>query len=265
MSTIQASNKPSKLLQLTNIIALAAALIFAYLYFTASWRSGNDCETCQSTDYATNFTGLNAILAKDMVRNYRNNHLQHVQNHMTMGDGSQGGNGDARSVWFSMNTIKKFIHSIEKTVCDTCPGNNTLGIRIYYAEYPNNEDWNTYKNNSVALDEMADMNMYGYHTVMLVPTFRQGGIDVDFDPRHWSNSCQPKPMDAVYNSIVKNDTTFVNPTNTTLYVLLGGDDPENTGESPNGSMQNHGALIPPPYNAPASAGAGFMSLVDLYQ
>jgi hypothetical protein len=78
---------------------------------------------------------------------------------------------DARSCWFSADTLKKFICLMEKYANDIKIPSSNLGIRFYYANYDNVKVFEpTYSN---------------HHTLYMVPTVfdRSSQNFVDFEPR----------------------------------------------------------------------------------
>lgn len=78
-------------------------------------------------------------------------------------------NTDARSIWFSLETIKQFICTIEKNNARLSHPATDLGIRFYYAVYEDTFHLAAKKNQ---------------HTLFMVPTYKNGnGSEVDFDPR----------------------------------------------------------------------------------
>ncbi|MBL7727322.1 MAG: hypothetical protein JNM68_06550, partial [Dinghuibacter sp.] len=51
------------------------------------------------------------------------------------------GEQDARSIWFDLEKLKRFIGFIESAMCKAgCVGERYLGIRFYYAKYPSKDD-----------------------------------------------------------------------------------------------------------------------------
>lgn len=116
---------------------------------------------------------------------------------------------DAESVWFPLETIKKYIWMIETNKCNNdCP--DSLGIRIYYAKYPDSTTafWTRYD---------ADMANAGYHTVFMVPTYydQKTEAHVDFNP--FVRECGKGRLDT--------SSSVMSP------ILA--------------DLQNHGSLIPP--------------------
>ncbi len=83
---------------------------------------------------------------------------------------------DANSIWFPLDDIKNFILTIQKDTCGkNC--NDTLGIRIYYARYPQQID-------PVANPDLAGLppTYVNKHTLFMVPTYNINGEHIDFNP-----------------------------------------------------------------------------------
>lgn len=86
---------------------------------------------------------------------------------------------DSRCAWFSLDRLKQFICNIEND--SKCVGlqHDQLGIRFYYAIYPDPAAGDF--TGSEYVDKL------GQHTLYLVPTVQYRGGDVDFDPKR---SCE---------------------------------------------------------------------------
>jgi hypothetical protein len=146
-------------------------------------ESTSSCPGCY--DYnATQFSGINTETALQLSHSYQymNQPLLEIS----------PGVPDALNAWFSLETLKSFIWKIEKAACEKgCAGNLRLGIRIYYGRYPTVDSMN-------ANDDLASLNdgFAEHHTLFMVPTFRLGSHNWDFDPWHWGNNsgCTPKTM-----------------------------------------------------------------------
>ena len=174
---------------------------------------------------------FNTELAVQMIRNYRMYHWTAINANCQSIDRGNPAVVDARSVWFSLTTLKKFINTIETQSCgSTCPPQ--LGIRIYYAEYPN----------VASLPSDIDPLCAGKHTVLMVPTYHDvpGNKDVDFDPQKWDKTT------CTVSSVFDTATTMC---------ALGADI----------AAQNHGGLTPPPDPCGVywNSGASFMKFVDI--
>lgn len=169
---------------------------------------------------------------------------------------------NTRSVWFTVETLKKFLWQIENKTCDpACNTNNELGVRIYFSEYPD----------SLYMTQHSDLNStkveYAKHlTLFMVPTFSQNNIAYDFDPEHIGNDkCNPIKLRDYFSSggvgnpggiingraIPSNSLTnplFLCSSDILVYKFKRGD--RQKGNNPGGNntiteVQNHGGLIPP--------------------
>lgn len=176
------------------------------------------CTTCYPNACDQSFEGLNAGLAAYMVQNYKEHQWYSINGSSMV---------DSRSVWLSLQTLKRFIHEIEKKVCDTCHTTTLadLGVRIYYAAYPSNADWNTYATHLAGVQQTPSQSR---HTIVMVPTYFDGTNDVDFDPNYIGANCVPLTMCQVYDTLKGGAAG-------TLTVLTPGQM----------SMQNHGTMDPP--------------------
>jgi hypothetical protein len=123
-----------------------------------------------------------------------------------------------RSIWFSLETLKDFIHQIESKSCDTCTGN--LGIRFYFAKYPSP----TGPTASYSDLSTLDPGYAGIQTLFMVPTIDNlNGYHFDFDP---AVNCNPYKLNRIMDSI-----GVFPPGGGTVTALM---------------AQNHGDACPPP-------------------
>lgn len=84
---------------------------------------------------------------------------------------------DATSIWFSLETLKKFIWTIESNVCQNCPKPQKLGVRIYYGRYPQSTP-------------NVNSRYYNKHTVFMVATFDKApNQHFDFNPWAIGSTC----------------------------------------------------------------------------
>jgi hypothetical protein len=130
---------------------------------------------------------------------------------------------DARCIWFDLKKLKSFIGYIENAACrSACPDSLELGIRIYYAKYPDEEGMRRLTDLFGVPKEYAL-----HHTVFMVPTYRDPGkkANIDFDPQMIGKGCRLMPLDPIKS----------------LFWL--GYDPSLNGPA---DAQNHGSLKPPP-------------------
>jgi hypothetical protein len=134
---------------------------------------------------------------------------------------------DSRSIWFSLDSLKRFIWEIESAICkNKCSIAKNLGIRLYYARYP------MINNNNPNHRQLLLLNTtyQKLHTIFMIPTYESISnnqvINIDFDPRLFdSKRC-------TYKSIIE-------PPNGWRFLAF----------SPipitNQLAQNHGDLCPP--------------------
>lgn len=200
----------------------------------------------------SNLIGMNPGLALTMVKNYTDNHLKVINDSLSLAQLRTSVDGtlspsDSRSVWFSLEDLKAFIKQIEKGV-DTVTSGATgdLGIRIYFAQYPEISSplWNS---NDLSAELSSQIQYSGMETVILVPTYNDAdGNDVDFDPYIADIDGNPSSLDVIFNSP--------------------------SGVLPNKiGVMNHGNLMPPPFVVSATGGtqiedymgATFMELADM--
>lgn len=205
----QTSNRRNFLLPVT-VLAFAAALFFGFKYYQVL-NTGiipvvtdtTKCGPCMAYNNNINpkSSQLELNLLKTMAFKY--------QNPISA--------SETRSVWFNLDTLKKFIFQIEKKTCNTCTGN--LGIRIYYGRYPT---ITTPVSNPFADLNGLDVSYTNIHTLFMVPTIdKPDGYHYDFDPAVSCNPYEYKKMDT---------TGIYPPGGTTVTALM---------------AQNHGDACPP--------------------
>lgn len=194
-------------------VALLTTVLFLWLR--------KDCDNINANYSGERFKGISIDLARQIAEHYgRDNGKRLIEN-----GGQMTGMEDTRSVWFSLETLKKFIWHIEHAACNQgCNGNIRLGVRIYFAKYPD----------SIAManhDELKDLNplFAQHHTLFMVPTYETGSGNADFNPWNWGNDkCNPISVKDRLNPSF-NDTRKMK-----MLILAVGEE------------QNHGDLAPPP-------------------
>lgn len=217
-----------------------------------------ECDHCK--DYSGDeFEGVPAGLVYTMIKQYK---LNHWNNQRVLGNNQPT---DARSVWFNLDTLKKFIYKIEQAACSSnCINRADLGIRFYYAEYPDIVTWNQYDNDPATLAHR--MEYQGLHTLVMTPTYynTNSQMNVDFDPRfteyNKEKQCVPMSMRNVLNELgadIDSAGKVIGGVENTLML------------SPNvrTTAKNKGSLIPPPppagsSNAGERKGAVLLDLVE---
>ena len=169
-------------------------------------------------------------LVYDMVRGYETNQLKSIQDTLNL--------IDSRAVWFDLKTLKKFLYHIEMT---TTKSNGRispedLGLRIYFARYPGQEEWGTNYDGTLAYFNNSDeTKQYAKkHTLIMVPTIK-GDVDhIDFNPDDESTYTNGLPN---YADILDYDMPLplLMPLPTAQLPLT----------NPSITAQNHGGLFPP--------------------
>ncbi len=191
------------------------------------------CNTICSDYSNKTYTGIDAGLVTKMIGNYKTGHYNAFVNNTRP--------VDARSIWFSLDRLKQFIYEIEKNTCKKgCNTTDSLGLRVYFAEYPAaQEEWNRYPQ---LVNELPGIYR-GKHTLLMVPTIRMAGINTDFDPRAWGNNCSPESMESVMRKLLKGKGGTTVSDNMAFVFTPGSGDPT--------LSLNHGTLDPPTDDDPA--------------
>ena len=164
------------------ILALLALLGFSLFYnpFGIDENTVNENAICD--DYSReSISTLKTSLISDLVERYRKNQLTYINQHMPESD------SDSHSIWFDLDTIKKFIYHIEKNVQINRVSNGAkLGLRIYYGAYPEASEFTSPGYEDIAYLATDPQTMkYGLkHTLIFIPTiYNESLVDnVDFNP-----------------------------------------------------------------------------------
>lgn len=235
-------------------ILITAAILFAGIIMFQSCANNRQREQASRTDTSQNPTapeieGLSEMpiavsgrldsleglltdnIAVEMSQAYRDDSSK---SHFINRRGNVG--NDARSIWFSLETIKRFIKEIERAV-PRGDGRPVLGVRIYYAKYPKLPDARLSK---------VDSTFQGRHTLFMVPTYLDiNGINTDFNfYAVGDNPYRPTPYYKLLNSgakpailgganLFKHEYTLPNGMVVTFMSTSDG-------------IQNQGGLAPPP-------------------
>jgi hypothetical protein len=171
---------------------------------------------------------LNVNLIHKMVHGYKDNQLRYIKSEMT---------DDAHSIWFDLETLKKFIYQLEnKARKNAVPtSSNKLGVRIYYASYPKKDEMSKFSDLKDFMSDPLKSNYGNLHTLVMIPTINTADGNVDFNP-----------LDAdTYSEGLKGKKNYLDTNLTsTTFGLLGTNKATATTSSSTGA-QNHGNLIPP--------------------
>ena len=156
------------------------------------------CNTISSNYTDVQASGrISPIEANTMADLYYQNHYPDYNRRIGEYAGVGDADLDARSVWFSLETLKQFLWEIESksTTCKGCETLN-LGVRIYYGEYPVPTDPN---------DTAFPAAEKKKHSIFMVPTyakkddegklrdydFNPNLLTVDLDGKIYGEKCQP--------------------------------------------------------------------------
>jgi hypothetical protein len=186
-----------KLLIITNVIWVS---IFCFIACDPEEEKPNteNCNTIRSNYNGVQTSGrISPIEANIMADEYYKYNYPAVNSRISLYTGIKDKDLDARSVWFSLETLKQFLWEIESKSA-TCKGCETLnlGVRIYYGVYPEPSDPN---------DTTFQAKEKKKHSVFMVPTYAKRDAnkvlrDYDFNPNQLTaiiegekhgSKCQP--------------------------------------------------------------------------
>jgi hypothetical protein len=222
----------------TRLLQAALLVTFLAIEGCGPLRGSISEGTIICSDYHTdNISTLDVDLVHTMVNNYRGKQLKSIQNPTVVNPVLQ----DAHSIWFDLETLKKFLYHIENTSKSQDPNitDANLGIRIYYAAYPeklNEEVAKRFDDLSNMVNDPVMQNYSGLHTLIMIPTIEIKGQMFDFNPNDGNTYA---------TGIIGNDNYIYNanspiPNTTTIPALSG-----TSSNSRNTGARNHGSLIPP--------------------
>ena len=222
----------------TTSIAIAATL-FVYTscsLFNGTGSAHNNKDIICSNYINTTESTLPKRLVQDMVTHYTENQLSHINNAMSFQKKT-----DAQSITFDLETLKRFIYHLENAAAKDSKyptSSEKLGIRIYYASYPDQQDWGNTAYGNALQGFVGNSTTEDYahrHTLVMIPTIKNGNTVMDFDP-------------FVSDSYVSglNAATDVNAPIFGLMINMPPSSNQSTSSNNGGTnAQNHGGLHPP--------------------
>lgn len=147
-------------------------------------------------------------------------------------------NDSVMAIRFDLETLKKFIYHIEMEAKKQNKPSKNLGIRIYYARYPEKSTWmkpnGVYQKDLFGFFGNSKTKEYeGKHTLIMIPTENIGGVHHDYNPLATNLTFQNSIL-RKNNGTSKEENTLENPRITALM-------PQNS----ENLKQNHGELYPP--------------------
>ncbi len=164
-----------RLLVTTNVLFLLIILSMAFQRKDApdTRPTFQTCTDCTEDD----FHGLSSEELMDGVSRYGTTHADIIDRQRYP---LEHNIKDARACWFAVDTLKKFICIIEKYSRKLKIPAKDLGIRFYYAVYPDS-----------SAKHLWNRKYASQHTLFMVPTYndKKKNFDIDFDPRF---SCDEK-------------------------------------------------------------------------
>ncbi|TPN87774.1 hypothetical protein [Aquimarina algicola] len=170
---------------------------------------------------------LKVNLIHEMTNGYRQNQLDFIKRVIT---------DDAHSIWFDLETLKKFIYHIEFSSKKNNVSSKDLGVRIYYSRYPEIETWEKkYPDLSFFLRNALTKSYQKRHTLIMIPTIHRDKIDIDFNPDDIRTYTQS--MRNIEDYLSSNDESFIPALTITKA--------SKNSSSSSPISQNHGSLIPP--------------------
>ena len=217
----------------SNFLIVALLVAFGtYVYFFPP--TGDEVlknEICNDFS-GSNPSTLSRGLVKKMIEQYHNNQLKAINSNCDVSD-------DSHSIWFDLDTIKKFIYHIERNVKKNSTTTNKLGLRIYYAAYTDKSTWGTpgYEELNDLLGIPITEQYEKHHTLVILPTIlNHDNVDADFNPLDMAtyqgyNKMKRDKENQTFNSNYK--TMTLSP----FSVISSSSDPL--------MARNHGCLIPP--------------------
>ena len=202
-------------------------------------------EICVNYDTVTPPT-LTSKMVQTMVAKYGSTQLNNIQT-----ANNNAVPRDAKSIWFDLETLKKFLYHIEHNAGKnlTADSSKKFGVRIYYAAYPKNDQMRVLANDQTDPTFSMNADYENLHTLVMIPTISDTkGNNYDFNP-----------LDvASYNGFVNMTKDEKNPMVNTKYnvMSLGTAPPQianplvgTGGQTPpvNNAInaRNHGMLFPP--------------------
>jgi hypothetical protein len=199
-------------------------------------------------DYSTEAPAtLTTEMVKSMVTQYGDAQLQSIQSAAV-----NAVHEDAKSIWFDLETLKAFLYQIEHNALtkDTKIKNENLGVRIYYAAYPDNVKMRAMASSQTDPNFSYNPAYEKHHTLVMIPTISDGeGENYDFNPLDVNtfNGFVNMPKGGVFSANSSSYVTLSLGTSSVpvVPVVPAGVVAGGSATSPGISARNHGTLYPP--------------------
>jgi hypothetical protein len=224
MQIIYSSIKQKNMKKLLIVSNLATIGFIAFLFFNSNIGCINNSAAKSNT-----CTNICADYSGEGITRYDFSLLDTMSKY----DKSTVGSQEARNIWFSLDTLKRFIWNIENSACGlSCDNEQTfqtkLGIRIYFARYLDFSQANLKKYPDL---QTVDPLFSDQQTLFMIPTF-------DIDPN--SKTVQHVDFD-ITKPFSSNNCAFQRIENNSGPMAALGPNQA----SQNTAAQNHGGLCPP--------------------
>jgi hypothetical protein len=217
----------NKLLLLALLGISVAFAVYVMKYPPTKVPLTNDDQICKDFSKET-INELDVNLIHNMVDNYKDKQLTYIKSSMRE---------DAHSIWFDLETLKKFVYQLEyqSKKNEKTATIDKLGVRIYYAAYPDTDKMKKYSDIDWFLGDTIRKKYHDLHTLVMIPTINTSNGDVDFNPTDKSTFTG--------NGLKNNVDKYGNNSTITTFGITGA--LRTSTESTRTGAQNHGTLIPP--------------------
>lgn len=233
---------------------------FGFLTIAIIYSCNDTAEIVSSSNVpiCSNYTEISTLevgLIHAMTKKYKENQLLTINDNLNNNTNPYFNDpqikadrlGDARTIWFDLETLKAFVYQIEMNAQtqekEPIPSTD-LGIRIYYASYPDTIYWGRPYNDLTMEDgsHVLPENYQRRHTVIMIPTIFRDGHNVDFDPLNPFTFTKPLSSSAIYSPLSSTQMLALTGINKNTSNQIGTQNQE--GQNQEG--QNHGGIYPPP-------------------
>lgn len=238
---------------LKNIIICLLLCLFTALitYYLCCKKHGTIPEGTRSLtdvcmDYSTEAPAtLTTEMVKSMVTQYGDAQLESIQS-ATINSVPE----DAKSIWFDLETLKAFLYQVEYNAKKKRASikNEELGIRIYYAAYPENSKMRAMEASQTDPNFSFNPDYEKLHTLVMIPTIAVGSKKENFD----FNPLDLTTFNGFANTPKTSSTYSANSASYTTLSLgtssapaAAGINSSGTTNTPSIIARNHGTLCPP--------------------
>jgi hypothetical protein len=236
----------SQLLKCLLLVLITALLTFFITCYFCKKLGADGPDITRSitsicSDYDTQVPPtLTSKMVKSMVGQYTAAQLNNIQTATTNAVPQ-----DAKSIWFDLETLKKFLYHIEHNTGKhySESKDKSMGVRIYYAAYPEDVKMKLLAAQQTDPNFTYNPNYEKLHTLVMIPTISgANGENYDFNPLDVNSFVG-------FTNMKKDGKSYIEDDYPTL--TLGTSAPNVTISAPTPShinAQNHGRLCPPSCN-----------------